>query len=908
MSSKVFEIWVLLVTSTIITLSNQSCISKWFDRDNPGGNGDYELLADLLSMFPGEICPNPIDIEAQTTSGQPASQTGNVFQVYNPTTGFSCVNANQGGGVCADYKVRFTCPEEWCSKCRTPWFDRDNPGGVGDYETLSLTLVTYPHQACAQPIAIEVTTISGTPVLPTGNSFQVYDPTEGFACVNAQQTGGCQDYRVRFTCLKSFCLPKCVTRWFDSDNPNTNGGDSELLTTLLSLYPGYICPNPLGIEAQTISGLPASQTGNVFQVYNPTTGFSCVNANQGGGVCADYKVRFTCPEEWCSKCRTPWFDRDNPGGVGDYETLSLTLVTYPHQACAQPIAIEVTTISGTPVLPTGNSFQVYDPTEGFACVNAQQTGGCQDYRVRFTCPKSFCLPKCVTRWFDSDNPNTNGGDSELLTTLLSLYPGYICPNPLGIEAQTISGLPASQTGNVFQVYNPTTGFSCVNANQGGGVCADYKVRFICPEEWCSKCRTPWFDRDNPGGVGDFETLSLTLTTYPLQACAQPIAIEVTTVSGTPVLPGSNFQVYDPLQGFECVNVPLSGWNCQDYKAITVFGEPLNCCLTWRNLETIMILLTPTSDEESLEIDWLWNHIKFSGGAGEKEEPGGARLEGQGVARGPGVHGATRVMTDQGRAQWSLWDDGYDGAWHQSKVNGSGIHTKVAPKDANKLLLNEQANWVHLKEFARKNAANSLSVANMLMGMASILCSLNGHHHAACWLVLIGYLLDLADGAVARQLNACSALGAKLDDFADFTTFGIATSLILRTPSLLDNILCMLYVLSVFTRLCFFSSGIPFMYRGLPCIYSSAILVCVSLLTGGNMAVLRILAVAMIIFMVSQNFYPHDRVLESQAWKKVVYVGGIAMVFCPSFPPACLYYLLWSVSYILFPTTLWSCKV
>lgn len=72
-----------------------------------------------------------------------------------------------------------------------------------------------------------------------------------------------------------------------------------------------------------------------------------------------------------------------------------------------------------------------------------------------------------------------------------------------------------------------------------------------------------------------------------------------------------------------------------------------------------------------------------------------------------------------------------------------------------------------------------------------------------------------------------------------------------------------------------SAGIPFMYRGLPCIYSSAILVCVSLLTGGNMAVLRILAVAMIIFMVSQNFYPHDRVLESQAWKKVIYIGGKA---------------------------------
>ncbi|KAI5609093.1 hypothetical protein C0J50_6095, partial [Silurus asotus] len=223
----------------------------------------------------------------------------------------------------------------------------------------------------------------------------------------------------------------------------------------------------------------------------------------------------------------------------------------------------------------------------------------------------------------------------------------------------------------------------------------------------------------------------------------------------------------------------------------------------------------------------------------------------------------------------------------------------------KLFLNEQASWVQLKEFARKNAANALSVANMVMGMTSILCSLNGYHYAACWLVLIGYLLDFADGAVARQLDACSKLGAKLDDFADFTTFGIATSLLIRTPNILDNILCMCYMMSVFIRLCFFSTGIPFMYRGLPCIYSSAILACLSLLTRGNMTVLRITAVAMILFMISQNHYPHDRVLESQYWKKMVYAGGVVMIFCSSFTPVCLYYLLWSMSYILFPMSLWS---
>uniref|UniRef100_A0A8C9XXI7 Transmembrane protein 269 n=2 Tax=Percidae TaxID=8165 RepID=A0A8C9XXI7_SANLU len=227
---------------------------------------------------------------------------------------------------------------------------------------------------------------------------------------------------------------------------------------------------------------------------------------------------------------------------------------------------------------------------------------------------------------------------------------------------------------------------------------------------------------------------------------------------------------------------------------------------------------------------------------------------------------------------------------------------------NKLFLSDEATGLQIKEFARKNAANALSMCNMVMGMASILSSLNGHHHAACWLVLIGYLLDLADGAVARRLGACSALGAKLDDFADFTTFGIATSLLLRTTDLMDNILCVCYVLSVFVRLCFFTSGIPFMYRGLPCIYSSGILASVSLLSGGNLVVLRVIAAAMIFFMISQSFYPHDKVLESQAWKKVVYAGGVIMVFCSSFPPACVYYLLWSVSYILFPTSLWSSKV
>ena len=67
-----------------------------------------------------------------------------------------------------------------------------------------------------------------------------------------------------------------------------------------------------------------------------------------------------------------------------------------------------------------------------------------------------------------------------------------------------------------------------------------------------------------------------------------------------------------------------------------------------------------------------------------------------------------------------------------------------------------------------------------------------------------------------------------------------------------------------------------MYRGLPCLYSSAILASASLLSGGNTVLLRTTAVALILFMVSRSFYPHDRVLESQNWKKAIYAGGKAL--------------------------------
>lgn len=75
---------------------------------------------------------------------------------------------------------------------------------------------------------------------------------------------------------------------------------------------------------------------------------------------------------------------------------------------------------------------------------------------------------------------------------------------------------------------------------------------------------------------------------------------------------------------------------------------------------------------------------------------------------------------------------------------------------------------HLLSSSRETRADTTLKHFNLFSYAAPLCAVlssinafvffHSHHYAACWLVLIGYLLDLADGAVARQLNACSALG------------------------------------------------------------------------------------------------------------------------------------------------------
>ncbi|XP_033116938.1 uncharacterized protein LOC117116913 isoform X1 [Anneissia japonica] len=81
---------------------------------------------------------------------------------------------------------------------------------------------------------------------------------------------------------------------------------------------------------------------------------------------------------------TPWYDRDNPSGTGDWETVSNLLSEHPATMCAKPIGIECQTTAGQPYTSTNDTVTCY-PSNGLVCEQAENGYSCADYRVRFLC-------------------------------------------------------------------------------------------------------------------------------------------------------------------------------------------------------------------------------------------------------------------------------------------------------------------------------------------------------------------------------------------------------------------------------------------------------------------------------------------------------------------------------------------
>ncbi len=78
----------------------------------------------------------------------------------------------------------------------------------------------------------------------------------------------------------------------------------------------------------------------------------------------------------------------------------------------------------------------------------------------------------------------------------------------------------------------------------------------------------------------------------------------------------------------------------------------------------------------------------------------------------------------------------------------------------------------------KNIPNFITTGNLVSGLVGIDLAYDGHLAAAALMIVLGNLLDFADGLVARLLKTSSELGGELDSLADLVTFGVLPGVIL----------------------------------------------------------------------------------------------------------------------------------
>ncbi len=117
--------------------------------------------------------------------------------------------------------------------------------------------------------------------------------------------------------------------------------------------------------------------------------------------------------------------------------------------------------------------------------------------------------------------------------------------------------------------------------------------------------------------------------------------------------------------------------------------------------------------------------------------------------------------------------------------------------------------------------SAITAGALMCGVVSILLSMRGQVYEATWWILYATLLDRMDGAAARALKASSALGAQLDSFADFVSFGLAPAFLflgLAAPDISPGLLLpvAIYVLGCAVRLGRFNmDGVSDVFLGVP---------------------------------------------------------------------------------------------
>ncbi len=105
--------------------------------------------------------------------------------------------------------------------------------------------------------------------------------------------------------------------------------------------------------------------------------------------------------------------------------------------------------------------------------------------------------------------------------------------------------------------------------------------------------------------------------------------------------------------------------------------------------------------------------------------------------------------------------------------------------------------------------NLFTFGNAFFGFSSIVSAASGDLVASAYFILLGALMDMLDGRIARLIGISSELGAQLDSLSDAISFCLAPAFLvyvwkLKTVGFLGFFACVLFLLAGLLRLARFN--------------------------------------------------------------------------------------------------------
>jgi CDP-diacylglycerol---serine O-phosphatidyltransferase len=150
----------------------------------------------------------------------------------------------------------------------------------------------------------------------------------------------------------------------------------------------------------------------------------------------------------------------------------------------------------------------------------------------------------------------------------------------------------------------------------------------------------------------------------------------------------------------------------------------------------------------------------------------------------------------------------------------------------------------------KHIPNTMTLFNIMVGLAAILFSISHEYEKAAGLILVSVIVDSFDGYVARMLKSTSKFGGYMDTVSDFLAFALAAAILMMNEFGVHPLAAAFFVFASVFRLWYFmkTKNVTHFF-GVPTTVAGGLLATIAILRpqmGGDGQMSALMSIVMVI--------------------------------------------------------------